>query len=459
MNTLTIQQSETFLIYDERNTGRKKSVLLLLSFFVLGMLATVLEMQNGLKMISLVIALTYLCMMLFLKEENAFMLLCFLLPCSSLFDNAGFKYLLNFSIFIFFFRFILLENPFRKREFYYALFFLILDLCLLFLKGIFSFSFLLGSGSSFISYSLLILYMKRKTDYEINPSFFYIAFFIGVLFSTLSGFLQSKYAISDLFHIRQIGLTRDANYLALFCLLGFFAYDMFFEKGFTFLAWIIKGGFALCGLLTMSKMFLLMIVVGFLFWIIINFKKLSEHPAFIAALILFAIVLLGFIYLGAFDSLFETYLNRFKGGDITTGRIYIAQQFLIQSSKSPIDLLFGASTGYFDYYNVVYNAEHMYLHCTYLEVIIAYGCVGGVLFYAFFFKILRDFRHSLMTAERRGYLFPLIIFLIGIAALPMLTSDLTPLSLLFLLGSYKAKNQKKEDLRTLITVLEEENEL
>lgn len=146
MNLSSAKESKTFLILNEKNMECRKNTILLVSFFLLRMFATFLDMQNSLKILSLSIAAIYFC---------------FMLPCSKLFDNIGFKYILNFSIFIFFFRFILLENLFREKEFYCALFFLILDICLLFLRVIFSFSFLLASFSSFISYSLMILFLKR----------------------------------------------------------------------------------------------------------------------------------------------------------------------------------------------------------------------------------------------------------------------------------------------------------
>lgn len=429
------------------NCSDKKALVGTLSFLIiLSLFVLCVQLYELSAILSLGVALLFMLFILVADEKYSLLLLFYLIPCGAMFDLSGFTFILNFSIALFFLRNSFLRGGIFRPSFFLWFFFFLYEVFLLAFRNQFSVSSLFSSVSNFIAFGLLFSYFQDFGKRNLNFSYCYFAFFIGLLYSALAGYFYSGATIKDMFSVRQVGLTRDANYLALFALMAIFSYDSFFTKKFSLFAVLIKVICLFIGLLTTSKMFLLLFSFGFLLSLILNWQEIISNKKFLWTLVVLFVAFLIFLSFGFFDSVIESYLQRFSG-DLTTGRIQIALDFLNLYFESPGYVLFGASSSYYNFYNVVYNSEHMYLHCTYLELPIAYGLFGTAFFILEGIVLFRQIKMRDFSLIRSSSFLSILIFLIGIAALPLLTSDLLPISLLFLLIGYRSSCLRIQSFR------------
>lgn len=422
---------------------KRLSTIALGAIVFLSVLVLVAQLLSLPSILSLAVCLLFLLFVLFARKKDSLLLLFFLLPCGAMFDASGFTYVLNFSVALFFFRHCFLRGEIFCPRFYLLIPFFLYNLLLLFLRDQANLADIFGSLSNLISFALLLTFFRRNEIQGIDFRMCYWAFFFGLLYSALAGYLYSGAGISDMFSVRQTGLTRDANYLALFALVAVFSYDAFFPQRFSPVALLVKALGIFVGLLTTSKMFLLLLAAGVVLYLIRYRKEIVRNKKIFYTLLAIFLVFLLLLVSGVFNPIIASYLERFSG-DLTTGRVQIAMDFLSLLLSSPDRFFLGASSAYYNYYNVVYNAEHMYLHCTYLELPVAYGLLGTAFFAWMGGLLVRQVRMPGCPFFQSDSFLAILIFLVAIAALPLLTSDLLPLSLLFLIVGYRAEALRKQ---------------
>lgn len=249
--------------------------------------------------------------------------------------------------------------------------------------------------TSFIMFLFMLVFFPIYLANEANRLSFKecVAFFsVGVILSCVMSLAlaensnMSEYitvANTDVVNAtRACGFVGDGNgfaaqiLAALACVLSF---QYVYPKNKIFYLLVAFGLFA-CGLMTVSKMFLIVSVIVFAIWFV---GTLSKPDAVIRNIVIFAVsgaVLTAVVASGVFDYQIDIYVRRFmladnSVSDLTTGRSDIWAAYLQYIGSDFFRLLFGDGFGE-RYLYVSAVARDVSPHNTIIEVIYRFGLIG-----------------------------------------------------------------------------------
>ena len=158
-----------------------------------------------------------------------------------------------------------------------------------------------------------------------------------------------------------------------------------------------------CGATSLSKSFLISILLVLVFWLFTILRHNPSKP--IGAIFGFVLTFAILFFVGAFDNIVEQYTVRFDSvtdaSDLTTGRTDLWLEYLRFMFTNPIDLFFGQG------YTSVFNGVHKGSHNTLIQLLYQFGIIGVV----FIVSWLGSFANKDNKTNKR----PLILLVWGIS--------------------------------------------
>lgn len=226
----------------------------------------------------------------------------------------------------------------------------------------------------------------------------------GSFNALLSLGFRSEYYVELLEQNRLLG---NANFVTALCSLNICLCALLIEKKYDrIFCFISLGIFIFTALLTVSKMFLVVIAFYIIYIIIQSFKK-KFSTGIVVSLFLFVLSVFAIKLFG--DNLVSLLFERFQSGDLTTGRVDIIMNLMIAMNDNPISYLIGF--GIFQLPN--YTNGHA-VHSSFFEVLGGWGFFGLILCSLYLIKMFVDSykiaRKSNQKISGFNYL-PLIMFL------------------------------------------------
>lgn len=234
---------------------------------------------------------------------------------------------------------------------------------------------------------------------------------------------------------RYTGLAWDTNFLALQCLCNIGVLLTLIEQKQKYkLMYIVTLVFILlCGILTVSKMFILVLCGIYVLWLLTSRTKNIYKLLTVGGLVL--AVVFAYVFLPNEHSIhviIDRVLSIFKSGgnlnSFTTGRWNIWMAYLTDWIGSIKKFFIGAGV----YYESVYNGYSA--HGFYVELLYQFGIIGAILLASVFgncilsgriieYKNIKN-RKVKVKADKLNYI-GIITFLVSIAALSILTENTT----------------------------------
>lgn len=290
----------------------------------------------------------------------------------------------------------------------------------------------IGSLIAYVSVLMVLIiiqqYPSSKLDMEliINSfvcfSLFYIMMTVVQLWSVygswelflLNGFRGVEYAefrAAD-------GLSGNPNYYTALCSLNLgLCALMLSKKAPKKFCLAAMGIFTVTGLLTVSKMFIV-VIAGFVVYIAVTVMRKNFLKGLGITAILGIAVFVGFLIFG--DTLIAMVILRFQKGELTTGRIKIVGMMLEYMKANPTTFIWGVGIQ-----NPYYYIGHG-IHSSLFEVIGGWGITGLIISVAYLTALIRDSRKSALSVlpgELTWFNYLPIIILLGYSLIGMLFSS------------------------------------
>lgn len=423
----------------------KEKVLILLIVF--NMINTIAYIIGGtlINLKYLTLFLTVL-VILFSKHNNTLPIIFYLHCNSALYDDVGFSYIFNISIGIILFKEIIVyKTKLNKDSTLLVLLIFLYNLILVLFNNLFSLYGFLSMFSWTGSYFLLNIYSESK---KINFNKIYLYFFVGFIMSCIYAIAIpiKMWGFNIPSAYRFIGLLRDPNYYAFDALFLIFTARTF-SKSVKKNPIIYMIVISILGVLSVSKMFIILLVFGIILYFVLNFNKLRINPY---KIVLFFIILLIITYLvynsNFIDLIISKYSYRTGTTSILTGRDKIQSFYISYIFNNPLVLLFGNSTNYSAVSNIGnYLGEYfnqMVAHSTYLDLILSWGMFSSIYLYYIYKVIKKSCRKQpkKMTSDSKILI---IISILGMFSLSYLQADVFALLILYIILA--SKNRKDDE--------------
>lgn len=370
--------------------------------------------------LKILLVILNLIVIFFADEKTLLAILFYLHPNSALYDDIGFRYIFNFGIFICLLKLLIVYKwKFNKKLLVIFLTIIMYDIVLMGINGQIDAS-ILSMISWASSYLVLILYIEHQN--KINKNKVYKYFAVGYALAFLCAIIYpiTKYGINNIpTAYRFIGLLRDPNYYCVDALILIFSTDIYIEK--KWLQFLLKCMFGIMGVLSISKTFIILLIVGCVIKICLDIcrSKLKIKNMICTFFIVCGII--GVVFTtNNFDYIVEKYLYRTSTTSAFTGRDYIQEYYLNILINNPSRLIFGSSSKYNHLLGIGHEIgseffEDMVAHNTYLDIILAWGILG-FLWYMFFIYNLQNSlkrQYNLNTNENKNSYYTLLILVCG----------------------------------------------
>lgn len=429
------------------NIKKYDSTLLMLSLISVANIIIMFFLDNFIYIKYILLFLTFV-IVISENTEKILPTLFFLHPNSALYDDIGFTYLFNISVFIFMIKLLVFNNEKMNKKLFlqFSLIF-IWELLLIFKAGVINESIL--SLVSWVSSYIILIILSKKDDIKFTTIYKY--FFLGFLFAFICGWSTpiKEWGIANIpTAYRFIGLLRDPNYYtvdALLLIFGSFIYVALSGKKRNI--YIILS--CIMGICSVSKSFIILLIFGMLLKIICSLKKINLLKIIVVLFLLISCIFV-FYKLGYIELFFEKYLYRSETTSLFTGRDKLFTYFITCIFNSPLSFLFGngALT-----YPIVLNAgiidkffTNFVAHNTYLDIILAWGVLGTLVYFNFIFNVIKNSKVSLIkTKYDFDCKITITVFLVSLFTLSYLTTDVFALIILYMIIMVKSvkKSQKK----------------
>ena len=427
----------------ENKKLNKRLIICIISFLLI--LAKMYFFNN----IFLIIAITILTISIIIdKEENKPIYLFFSLPLIYVmkFSNEQISlYNVLYIAYILSMLYIYIKNK-RKVKSSVIIFLLALAILIL-INSLNSEKFNMYSSISWILnlfiFYLIIKEIKNKEIY--NKYIYYFSFSVaivgicGIIFmnnTNISIYLSNMRRTNTLItngelNYRYSGFDLDPNYFSLQALIAFWCLFIS-NKNNNKYNYVLLFVLLIIGLTTISKMYIITLVVSFVFYSMLNIRNISKNSITkIFGVIVFLIILFSIVYKyiwPVFESRFE---NITDIDDLTTGRSEIWKDYSDYIFGNLKTLFIGEGIG------IEYLEGHA-SHSLYILVIFRLGILGTILLIAFISSIMKGIELKILTI----YSIPLFVFLITGFALDVLDFDSFSYLLVLVLGIYII-NQKR----------------
>lgn len=373
---------------------------------------------------------------IFSKKESFLPIILFVHCNSALYDDIGFTYFFNFTLFIICIKILFLKSfSFSKSSFLLFVILLLYEIILRIIFNTISFDrkfFSLVSWSS--SYLIMIYYSCLK---EINFNKIYRYFFVGMVGSCLCAITIpiNRWGINNIpTAYRFVGLLRDPNYFSIDILFLIFSLKLYTAKSEKLFYKMILIVF---GFLSVSKMYILILSFGLFLDFIISKKKINKNKLFFVFISI--LCLIAFIsYSNIISLIFDKYLYRFDSNALTTGRDYIQNYYINKLLNSPTTLLFGRTMQYNEIFHVGSDNGYsfyyqMVAHNTYLDFLLSWGLLGTYVYIKYLLSINNNFKNNGFVSNKRNYYLTIVVvFVFCLFALSYLALDAFAILLLYL---------------------------
>lgn len=400
------------------------TLLLLILLSILNLICIILKLNT----IRILFCIFTLIIIIVSDTSKTLPILMFIHPNSGLYDNIGFKYLFNFAIIISAVKLIIKnKGSFPKINVFIFLLIFALELFLELTSNHFDMK-ILSMVSWLCSYLVLILEsnMSDNISFEIVYKYFYFGFLMAFLCGITTPIVRWGLNIPTAY--RFVGLLRDPNYYcvdALLLIFGANTYSILKEKN----KYIYIISCIIMGICSVSKMFILLLMMGLFLNFIINVKKINMKKLLPAGITI-TIVLFILYKNGLIDLIINKYLYRTETTSTLTGRDYLWNFYFNSIFDSNKNFLIGSSL---NYYSAILNPgvnnsffTNMVAHNTYLDIILSWGIIGIFAYVAF---ILNSFavakkQHTKCKIEKNSdFLVSAVIFLCVMFVLSYLSAD------------------------------------
>lgn len=421
--------------------------LLFLSFII------VLILLAYLSGISILLFLPYALLIvkiLMQKSEFNIYLSLFLIPNIRMFDSLSISFLVNSLLFLIFFKYCFIDKKGIHRM-------VLVNVVILFFLE-FTHVFRSGSVAAYVplvswlsswGIAFSVIFDKKL---KITKEYFYWYLAIGVLASTLFGAALGNGFMNLITlnpYFRFAGMAGDPNFFATYILLVIFSTQYILERDYQnknkyVLSFLF---FSVLGLLTLSKMFLLiyssMIGINFILFISLNLKRKNKKQRKFFNILLGAFIIVGILFNDLLFQLINNFITRFSVSNVsgsalnqlTTGRSSLVSFYFSELTSDVRLYLFGNGLSYETTFNT------LAVHNTYMDVILSWGVVGiGCLLIIGGYLIYYCSKNYIWSKEVYSY-FPLIVFSVTLFSLSFLSADMFPLVLMFVIVMGLEKKQ------------------
>lgn len=289
--------------------------------------------------------------------------------------------------------------------------------------------------------------LDTSVNLELETTWFYLSG--GVIFSALA------YMISHISYLQNIvqqvvnnnrfeGYASDPNYYSLYISLSIAI--LFVFNRFKFKHYLILFALIIIGLLTASKMFLLLIIfilfTGLSYNILISNNRKRRRIFFITV----TLIIVGIIIFNGYLLMFYDNFIRRAGllnaelniDQLTSDRTMILREYIAILLNNPMAILFGYG---FQYHLYITDSFMLGAHNTYFDIILAWGVIGGCLtlgiYYFWFIKFRRKWKLSKLFINYLPF-YVLLIALFGLSCLSatmfwwMVTCSMLPMKKLLM---------------------------
>jgi O-antigen ligase len=233
----------------------------------------------------------------------------------------------------------------------------------------------------------------------------FIAYFVPEIPLRASLSKESMYVVRGNLFVRFQGLMQDANYFSqiLLICISLLVWCMSHLRSILhkMITLLLVGMLTLSGILSLSKMFLVVIPLPLIQLLVVSGSKKDFAKSIFLVMLVILVPLAFFSILnpGKLDTLIEVYKIRFS--DLTSGRID-SQRIWIGSVENNLERLImgyglGAESGMLRYVNSTAP------HNVYLEFLYMFGAVGSVLWVLWLFSL---YEYSKTRTRRRSSRFP-----------------------------------------------------
>ena len=169
--------------------------------------------------------------------------------------------------------------------------------------------------------------------------------------------------------IRASGFFGDPNYCSVFLILTLATLcTLYYHKLVKIEFWFLFVPISVLGFFTYSKSYFLAVCVLILFLLI--FVLFPKHKGW-AILSIAAMAVILFLILDGRIELVNVMLERFKGGDLTTGRAALNDIYMAYIRENPLVMLFGEGIA-----TDIISGANNNVHNIYIESLVKFGVVG-----------------------------------------------------------------------------------
>lgn len=247
--------------------------------------------------------------------------------------------------------------------------------------------------------------------------FFILVTIISMMisFGSLEALIQSGFRTDEYNEFREEGrLSANQNYLTQICSVNICLCTLMISKKYRKLPYILAiVVFIICGLLTISKMFMVVAIVYSLYVIFIALKGNVLRGLGITALVLISGVI---IYYFFGDTLLQMVAKRFESEDLTTGRVRIIENLLEYMQLNPHSYVFGI--GIQEVHVVLGEA----IHSSFFEILGGWGVTGFIVVAAYIISLVKHARKNMRIegCKINGYGYLPLFMLLGYTIIGML---------------------------------------
>lgn len=285
---------------------------------------------------------------------------------------------------------------------------------------------------------------------------FYLGLFVflsvDIIWATAKAVGNIGGIISGSFRIGQVALIdssvegllgMNSNGIALLAMVAAAAILLMFNKRYLSLLWSIIGIiFAVfVGFLTVSKTFILVFAgmyLLYLIWYILKSNGKNITPIFVLAVSIVAFIVL------PQTTIVKNVLDRFSSGDLTTGRIDVANEYLDFMFKDFSRVILGMGLQ-----NITIKSGFVHVpHNAILEIFVCFGIVGIIMFSVYFINLIKmniEYRknNSLEKANFINYL-PVVVYVVFIQSLQFMRINYIYAMIAIVFACLMLKNNKNE---------------
>ncbi len=255
-----------------------------------------------------------------------------------------------------------------------------------------------------VAFPFIYKFIENKVDFEQCVQFFAIGIIFATICSLIFGSHPNLIQYVRVVEEGRINVTRlcgfygDPNFYSAQVVTAFGGLLLIISKKKRYLTLnvALAAAVAVCGMISLSKSFLICTFLVFALWI---FSVLFYGPSKIIA-IAFVVGVIGFFLFdsGSFNNLVDQYILRFgtstDASTLTTGRTDLWYDYLIFLLRNPKELIFGQG------YTSVFNGVRKGSHNTIIQAVYQLGFFGSIIFALW----LKQFKSKVKQVNKRNVL-------------------------------------------------------